>query len=164
MAKTGKRNKHTGLFSRTLRILGFKNPPRRVKRRSQAQRFQSEFRHKGGGVRNTTLRVLGGKLDPYGLPFFKEHFEFEDQLDGPRVVDLVQTSTCSFGHTIDEKIRVAGICEIGNEVLCSTEGCLQRCIHCGAAVCRIHSSTYGDKTYCRNHLWIHYWRMFWRLD
>jgi hypothetical protein len=31
-------------------------------------------------------------------------------------------------------------------------------------VCRNHSSTYGNKTYCINHRWIHYVRLFWRLD
>jgi len=122
-----------------------------------------EFRRKGGGSRQTILRVLGGKLDKNGSPFRKEHLQFEDEKEGPRVVDVVQTSTCSFGHTIDDKIRVAGICEIGGEVLCATEGCMRQCV-CGAVVCRRHSRTFGEKTYCRPHIWIHYWRMFWRLD
>lgn len=123
-----------------------------------------EFRRKGGGSRHTTLRILGGKLDKNGSPFRKEHLQFEDEKEGPRVVDVVQTSACSFGHTIDDKVRVSGICEIGGEVLCSAEGCLLQCRSCGTVVCRIHSSTYGDKTYCQRHKWIHYWRMFWRLD
>jgi hypothetical protein len=127
--------------------------------------LRSEFRRKGGGSRQTILRLLGGKLDREGAVFHKERLQFEDEKEGPRIVDIVQTNTCSFGHTIDDKVRVAGICEIGGEVLCSTEGCMLRCTYCGAVVCRrIHSSTYGDKTYCQRHKWIHYWRMFWRLE
>ncbi len=133
-------------------------------KRSKIKRLQDEFRRKGGGSRHTVLRALGGKLDKNGLPFHKERFQFDDERDGPCIVDVVQTSTCSFGHTIDDKVRVAGICEIGNEVLCSTDGCKLECCHCGIVVCRAHSKTYGDKTYCNRHKWIHYWRTFWRLD
>ncbi len=133
-------------------------------KRPMMNRLQNEFRRKGGGSRQTTLRVLGGKLDKDGMPFRKEHLQFEDDKEGPRTVDVVQTGTCSFGHTIDDKVRVAGICEIGGEVLCSHEGCMLQCIHCGAVVCHIHSSMHGDKTYCSRHRWVHYWRMFWRLD
>ena len=133
-------------------------------KRPMMNRLRQEFRRKGGGSRHTTMRVLGGKLDRYGAPFHKEQFQFEDERDGARVMDVVETGTCSFGHTIDDKVRVAGRCEIGHEVLCSTEGCLHQCLHCGAAVCRRHSRTFGDRTYCRRHVWIHYWRQFWRLD
>ena len=135
-----------------------------MKKRNPIDSLYNEFRRKGGGSRHTTLRILGGKLDKNGAPFRKEQLQFEDDKDGPRIIDVVQTSICSFGHTIDDKVRVAGICEIGGEVLCSTEKCLLQCIYCGAVVCRIHSSTYGDKTYCQHHKWIHYWRLFWRLD
>jgi len=133
-------------------------------KRSSIERLRGEFRRKGGGLRRTTLRALGSKLDKNGSPFHKEHFEFEDEREGPRTIDVIQTGTCSFGHTIDDKIRVAGICEIGDEVLCAAEGCMLQCAHCGAVVCRVHGSTYGEKTYCRRHKWVHYWRMFWRLD
>ncbi len=133
-------------------------------KRNKLDLLRSEFRRKGGGSRQTTLRVLGGKLDKDGMPFRKEHLQFEDDQEGPRTVDVVQTGTCSFGHTIDDKVRVAGICEVGGEVLCSNEGCMLQCVHCGAVVCRIHSSTHGDKTYCSHHTWVHYWRIFWRLD
>jgi hypothetical protein len=133
-------------------------------KRPKIDRLRSEFRRKGGGSRHTTLRALGGKLDKDGCPIHTERFQFDDERDGPRIVDAVQISRCSFGHTIDEKVRVAGICEIGDEVLCSTKGCKLECIHCGAVVCRVHSRTYDDKTYCNRHKWIHYWRMFWRLD
>ncbi len=137
---------------------------RRVVKRSNIDRLHSEFRRKGGGSRQTSLRVLGGKLDKNGSAFHKEHLQFEDDKDGPRILDIVQTSTCSFGHTVDDKVRVAGICEIGQEVLCSTNTCKLECIYCGAVVCRVHSRTYSDKTYCNRHKWIHYWRIFWRLD
>ena len=133
-------------------------------RRSRLDQQLEDFRQKGGGSRRSTLRVLGGKLDGQGAPFHKEHLQFEDEDEGPRAVDIVQTSTCSFGHTIDDKIRMAGVCEIGGEILCSTPGCLLQCIRCGAAVCRRHSSTYGDKTYCRSCRWSYWWRVFWRLD
>ena len=127
-------------------------------------RVLRELRRKGGGSRHSTLRVLGGKLDGSGAPFHKEHVQFEDEREGPRTVDIVQTSTCAFGHVVDDKVRAAGICEIGGEVLCSTEGCLLHCVHCGAVICRVHSKTFGEKTYCRRCLWIRYWRAFWRLD
>lgn len=81
-------------------------------KRSNINRLRGEFRRKGGGSRHTTLRVLGGKLDKDGAPFHKEHFQFEDERDGPRIVDVIQTGTCSFGHTIDDKVRVAGVCEL----------------------------------------------------
>lgn len=136
----------------------------RRKQTTPLDRLHREFRRKGGGSRHTSLRVLGGKLDKNGSAFQKEHLQFDDDKDGPRTLDVVQTSTCSFGHTIDDKVRVAGICEIGNEVLCSMEGCVLQCSHCGAVVCRVHSRTYGDKTYCNRHKWIHYWRIFGRLD
>jgi len=132
-------------------------------KRPQMNRLRDEFRHWGGGSRHTTLRILGEKLDRYGAAFNKEQFQFEDERDGVRIVDVVESGTCSFGHTLDEKVRVAGICEIGGEVLCSTEGCLRLCVHCGAAVCSRHSRTFAEKTYCRRHVWIHYWRSFWRL-
>lgn len=133
-------------------------------KRSKADRLLSEFRRKGGGARQTVLRMLGEKLAKDSAPFRKEHLQFEDDRDGPRTIDVVVTGTCSFGHTVDDKVRVAGICEIGGEVLCSSEGCLFQCVRCGAVVCRRHSSTHDENTYCQRHLWIHYWRMFWRLD
>ena len=86
-------------------------------KKPKTNRLLGEFRRKGGGARQTTLRVLGDKLDRYGALFQKEHLLFEDAREGPRSVDIVQTNTCSFGHTIDDKIRVAGICDIGGEVL-----------------------------------------------
>lgn len=127
------------------------------------ERQIEEFRRKSGGSRQRTMRVLGGKLDRHGAPFHREHLQFEDEDEGPQVVDIVQTATCSFGHTIDDKVRVAGVCEIGEEVLCSAEGCLFQCSYCGAVVCRRHSRTYGDKTYCLRCRWVYYWRTFWRL-
>ncbi len=133
-------------------------------RRPLMNRLRSEFRQKGGGSRHTTMRTLGGKLGRHGTPFHKNTFQFEDEREGARIVDVVEVGTCAFGHTIDEKVRVAGICEIGGEVLCSTEGCMRTCTHCGAAVCRNHSRSFGDRTYCTRHSWIHYWRIFWRLD
>ncbi len=122
-----------------------------------------ELRRLGGGARNTVLRVLGGKLDRHGAPFHKEHVETQHPEDGVVTVDMVETGTCSFGHVIDDKVRVEGICEIGGEVLCSTEGCMLRCDRCGAAVCRRHSRTYGERTYCLRCRWHHYWRLFWRV-
>jgi hypothetical protein len=123
-----------------------------------------EFRTKGGGLRQTSQRVLGGKLEAGGSALLREHLEFDDGDEGPRTIDVAEVPTCTFGHTIDERVRVAGICEIGGEILCSVQGCLLQCAHCGAVVCRNHSSTYGNKTYCTSHRWIHYWRVFWRLD
>jgi len=123
-----------------------------------------EMRRKGGGSRHSILRVLGGKLDPRGAPFHKEHVQFEDEREGPRTVDVVETGTCSFGHVVDDKVLVAGICELGGEVVCSTAGCTFVCVHCGAVVCRRHARTYGETTYCNRHRWVHYWRAFWRLD
>lgn len=127
-------------------------------------RLLRQFRRQGGGARQTVLRVLSGKLPRDGAAFHKERLEFEDDQEGPRTVDIVETGTCSFGHVIDDKVRVAGICEIGGEVLCSTEGCMRRCVQCGAVACSRHSSIYGEQTYCQRHRWIHYWRLFWRLD
>jgi len=123
-----------------------------------------EFRRKGGGSRQRVLRVLGSKLNRNSAPFHKERLEFEDEQEGPQTVDIVQTGTCSFGHTVDDKVRVAGICEIGGEVLCSTDGCMHQCEYCGAVVCSRHSRRYGDKTYCQRHIWVHYWRKFWRIE
>ena len=79
-------------------------------------------------------------------------------------MDIVQTGTCSFGHVVDDKVRVAGICEIGHEVLCSSEGCALQCVHCGAVVCCRHSRTYDERTYCRRCKWRHYWRVFWMIE
>jgi len=123
-----------------------------------------ELRQKGGGSRRSILRILGNKLGPHGAAFHKEQVQFEDEREGPRSVELVETGTCAFGHTIDDKVRMAGVCEIGGEVLCSTPGCMLQCVHCGGVVCRRHSRTYGDKTYCNRCRWVHYWRTFWRLD
>jgi len=133
-------------------------------RRTQFQRQISEFRRKGGGSRHTIKRVLGGKLDRHGAVFEKEQMHFEDDREGPRTVDIVQTNTCSFGHTVDDKVRVTGVCELGGEVLCSTEGCMFQCIRCGVVVCRRHSATRADKTYCHNCRWVYYWRKFWGLE
>lgn len=127
-------------------------------------RHLEEFRAKGGGSRQRTVRVLGDKLGRYGAPFQKEHLVFEDEHEGPQAVDIVQTGTCGFGHTIDDKVRAAGVCEIAGEVLCSTEGCMLQCIRCGAVVCRRHGRTYGERTYCNRCRWAAYWRIFWRLD
>jgi len=133
-------------------------------KRSSLKRLCSEFRRKGGGSRHSTIRTLGGKLKTNGNPFHKEHLQWDDERDGPRSADVVETGLCAFGHTVDDKNRVVGVCDIGGEVLCSVEGCKLQCVHCGAVVCHRHSSTYGDKTYCQHHRWIHYWRLFWRLD
>ena len=119
---------------------------------------------KRGGSRQSTVRELGGKLKVGGAPYWKEHVTYEDDDGNPHVADIVRTSTCSFGHAVDDKVRVAGICEIGQEVLCSEEGCMLRCRHCGSVVCRIHSRTFGENTYCRPHVWVHYWRKFWALE
>jgi len=117
-----------------------------------------------GGSQQTSVRELGGKLKPGGAPYWKVHATFEDEDGNPHVMDIVVTGTCSFGHAVDDKVRVAGICEIGREILCSEEGCMLRCRHCGSVVCRIHSRTFGENTYCRRHLWMHYWRKFWGLE
>ncbi len=119
---------------------------------------------KQGGARQTTARELGGKLEPGGAPYWKEHVAYEDAQGNPHVIDLILTGTCSFGHTVDDKVRVAGICELGREVLCSEEGCMLQCRHCGSVVCRLHGRTFGKHTYCRRHVWVHYWRRFWALE
>ena len=133
-------------------------------RKTRLDQHLDDFRRQGGGSRQSMLRVLGGKLDRDGAPFHKEHLQFEDEEEGPMTVDVVQTSTCSFGHTIDDKVRVAGVCELGGEIMCSMQGCLLECVRCGVAVCRRHSTTYGDKTYCRRCRWAYYWRKFWGLE
>ena len=122
-----------------------------------------ELREKGGGSRQSTLRVLSGKVDRHGAPFRRESLQFEDEAEGLRTVDVVETRTCAFGHTIDDKTRVAGICQICGEVLCSSPGCMSQCVRCGAVVCRRHGRTYGEVTYCRSCRWVHFWRLFWRL-
>jgi len=128
------------------------------------EQFLRELRRKGGGAHQSVLRVLGCKLGEHGAAFRKEHLEFEDPKEGPRAVDIVETNTCSFGHTIDDKVRAAGVCEIGREVLCSMPGCLLQCANCGAAVCRRHAKTYGQKIYCLNCSWVYFWRKFWGLE
>jgi hypothetical protein len=135
-----------------------------VAKATNINRLLRELRRQGGGARQTSLRVLGGKLRPKGAPFHKEHVQFEDPDEGPRTVDIIETGTCAFGHTIDDKVRVAGLCELGREVVCSTPGCALQCCRCGAVVCARHSRTYGDKTYCLRCRWHHWWRVFWRLD
>ena len=70
----------------------------------------------------------------------------------------------------NDKVRVAGTCAIGGEILCSTEGCLRTCARegCGATVCRRHSRVYGGKTICLRcrfpYLLRTIWRKFWGLD
>ena len=123
-----------------------------------------ELRQNGGGTRHTILRVLGGPLRRDGALFHKETLQFEDEHDGLRQVDVVETPTCSFGHTLDDKVRLAGVCEIGGETLCDTPGCMHACVCCGATVCRRHSRTYGELTYCTRCRWRHYWRIFWGLE
>ena len=130
----------------------------------EIDRHIEEFRRRGGGSRQSTIRALGGKLGRHGASYHKERLLSEHEEEGPQTVEIVETSTCSFGHTIDDKVRVAGICEIGGEVVCSMEGCTHQCVRCGAVVCRRHSRTYGEKTYCTRHSWIHYWRKFWGLE
>ena len=119
---------------------------------------------KRGGSRQTTAREMAGKLTPRGAPYWKERVTYEDDDGNPATAEIVRTGTCAFGHSVDDKIRVAGVCEIGQEVLCSTEGCMLQCVHCGAVVCRKHSKTYGEKTYCHRCRWVHYWLVFWRLE
>jgi len=136
------------------------------RRRPDIDRVVRELRRKGGGSRHSTLRVVGDKLDVTGAPFHKEkeHVQFEDEKEGPRVVEIVESGRCSFGHIIDDKVRVAGVCEIGGEILCAMPGCLLQCCYCGAVVCRRHARTAGEKTYCTRCRWRHLWRWFWRLD
>jgi hypothetical protein len=133
-------------------------------KRLKIERLISEFRRKGGGSRRTIIKAVGGKLDKGDSAFHQEIMQLDDERDGPTTIEVVQTRTCSFGHTVDDKVRVTGICEVGGEVLCAMKNCMLQCVHCGAVVCRVHSTTYGDKTYCQKHKWIHYWKMFWRLD
>ena len=121
------------------------------------------FRQRGGS-RQTTARQLGGKLTHTGTPYWKEHITYEDDDGNPSVADIVRTGTCHFGHAVDDKVRAAGICQIGHEVLCSEEGCMLRCRHCNMVVCRLHSRTYGEVTYCTKHIWVHYWKKFWALE
>lgn len=136
-------------------------------KRYRAEDFIREHHRRGGGARQSVVRVLGDTLDRHGPAFRKEHLEFEDA-HGPRVVDVVETNLCSFGHTIDDKVRVAGTCQMPgcNAVLCSTAGCLFVCSRCGAVCCRRHSIVSGDKAYCSSPScrWLYYWRLFWRLD
>jgi len=94
-------------------------------RRRRLDELLEEFRKKGGGLRRTSQKVLGGKLEAGGQAFLKEHFEFDDGDEGPRTIDVAEVPTCAFGHTIDDRVHVAGVCEIGGEVLCSVQGCLQ---------------------------------------
>lgn len=124
--------------------------------------YIDEFRSKGGGARQRVVRLLGGKIDEHRAAFRKEHLQFEDEDEGPQLVDIIATGTCSFGHTVDDKVRAAGICEIGGEVLCSTEGCVRHCSYCGIVVCARHSKISGDRTYCNHCRWRHYWHIFWR--
>jgi hypothetical protein len=114
--------------------------------------------------RKRTIRILAGKLDKNGAPYLKEHIVLENDQEGLLTVEIVETRTCSFGHTIDDQTRVAGICEIGSEVLCSREGCMLKCVTCGAVVCCRHSKTYGEKTYCSRHWPLYWWRKFWGLE
>jgi hypothetical protein len=127
-----------------------------------------EHRARGGGSRQTTRRILAGRLTPGGDAYRREHLASDDPLDGPHVTDVVLTNTCSFGHVLDDKVRPAGVCEIGGEIVCSADAggqvCMQICACCGAVCCRRHSRTYGSRTYCLRCRWVGLWRTFWRLD
>jgi len=158
------RRKGGGSWQSILRLLGVEKEKKPAARHFTIERLLRELRRRGGGSRQSVLRILGGKLDRHGAPFWKKHLEFEDPREGPRTVDVVQTNTCSFGHTIDDKVRAAGVCEIGHEVLCSIPGCLLQCTNCGAVVCRRHARTYGQKTYCRNCSWLYFWRKLCGLE
>jgi len=121
-----------------------------------------------GGTRVTTIRFLGRQATEDDVLFTRDHFETEDDLGNAIQVDAFTAPLCSFGHVLDQQVRPTARCELGGELMCSTEGCAAWCCVCGAACCAQHRSSYqleGDRTvtYCSRCGWRHWWRRWWGL-
>lgn len=118
------------------------------------------------GLRNTTVRLLGGKAMDDNVIFTREHVETTDDAGNALQVEVFDARTCGFGHVLHEQCHAAGVCGVCGELLCSTERptpCASVCQSCGTVCCARHRNTYNlgdDKvvTYCSRCSW-RFW--FW---
>ena len=115
-------------------------------------------------TRKTIVRVLGEKLGRNSPAYLRENLVLDNERDGLHTIDFGEIPLCGNNHTITDQVRIKGRCEMCDMLLCSQDGCALQCVVCGAVVCRRHSKTYGEKTYCSRHWPIHYWLKFWGLE
>ena len=121
------------------------------------------------GSRTTQIRILGSQASEDRVGFRHERIETEDDRGNARQVDVYEAKTCSFGHMLDQEVRVMSVCQIQGcgAVLCSAPGCSATC-ECGASCCPTHRKSWQvgpgrTVTYCSICKWRHYWKLWWGL-
>jgi hypothetical protein len=56
-----------------------------------------------------------------------------------------------------------GKCQVCGRMLCSSEGCAQRCARCRAYICGMHAVRIGEQIFCTRCRGKVLWRRFWGL-
>jgi len=108
-------------------------------------------------TRNTSMRVIEGKVDQDGAAFIRENVSFVDTDLTVRSVDFTSSRTCSFGHLQDQKTCLVSVCEECHLYTCSAPGCSFTCIRCGRAICRDCTFLHAKKdAYCPKCKWYAY--------
>lgn len=119
-------------------------------------------------TRETSLRAIDGKVDQDHAEYIQEKLSFVDSDMTVRSVSHVSSRTCSFGHLLDPKTRLAAVCEVCGKYTCSTEGCSYTCVRCSRALCGRHAKLHAGQAYCSRCNWT-YWfekcfKKFWGFD
>jgi hypothetical protein len=112
-------------------------------------------------TRNTSMRVIEGKVDQDGAAYIHEKVDFVDSDLTVRSVDFTSSRTCSFGHLQDQKVRLLSVCEVCAAYTCSwaEDGsrCSFTCVRCGRAICKNHTFLHAKKdAYCPQCKWYGY--------
>jgi len=102
-------------------------------------------------TRKTTLRLLEDSVSEDQVAFLQEELSFMSQDMTVRLVNLICSRTCDFGHVQDQQTRIVSRCSYCHAWTCSAPGCSFTCQRCGHAVCRAHARLHGEKEVCCSH-------------
>lgn len=126
-----------------------------VRRPLNRRAFERLIRRHPGGLRTSTIRILGGPASRTRSAFSRDEVEFEDET-GMNKLQFLESSSCDNGHVLGTaNAEIVGTCRVCDRWLCTAPGCAFTCADHGHVVCGRHAFRDGERVLCSDHRFMH---------